>query len=108
MSQILEAEENARDTKYGSDTVESSSSGLPSFSDPDIEEKLFGRDAPEIDIPYWHSSGAAAGRSPVTKKRKVLSAEEEACLFLRYDYARYRLKALDMQSFPSLHLRYTT
>jgi RNA polymerase sigma factor (sigma-70 family) len=81
--------------KSFTDTEQSVSSGRPSFNDPDIEEKLFGRNALEIDIPYWHTRGSSTDRPAVTRKRKVLSVEEESVLFLRYDYARHKLDSIE-------------
>jgi len=70
----------------------------PSFRTLSAEEKLFGEDAPRIDVPQWTqfadvpeelSSGRRAG-----KGRRSLRPAEEAVLFLRYNYALYRLARL--------------
>jgi RNA polymerase sigma factor (sigma-70 family) len=67
----------------------------PSFSLPGAEERLFGERAPEIAVPGYtlmpvFEEPAAA---PV-RRRPALNAGEERTLFLRYNYARYRLAKL--------------
>jgi RNA polymerase primary sigma factor len=67
----------------------------PSFSLPQAERRLFGADAPEIDVPQYslapvlEESCRSQGRD-----RGALTADEEKTLFLRYNYARYRLAGL--------------
>lgn len=59
-------------------------------------DRLFGPEAEEIDVPAW----AAAAEIPVDAaslgpaKRPALDRKEEETLFLRYNYARYRLAKL--------------
>ena len=68
----------------------------PSFSLPQTEDELFGDQAQAVEIPEWTSflavpeDGGACPRA----KRVNLSAKDEARLFLRCNYARFRLSAL--------------
>jgi RNA polymerase primary sigma factor len=67
----------------------------PSFDDPAAKERFFGAEAREIDTPGWTLSREVpdeAGKAP--RRRKVLSKADEAQLFLRYNYARFRLSKL--------------
>ncbi len=67
----------------------------PSFSLPGAEEKFFGEDAPHVPVPSYtlmpvfEDPDAAPVRS-----RASLSAKQEKTLFLRYNYARFRLARL--------------
>jgi RNA polymerase primary sigma factor len=66
-----------------------------SFSGPDAEEHLFGLESQEIEIPAWTSFPEAADELPPARGRRTrLTGKEEAALFLRYNYARYRLGEL--------------
>lgn len=66
-----------------------------SFSRPGIEEKLFGQAAEKIQVPRWDDyPEAAEGRPLKSVKRQTLSRADEAGLFMRYNYARYRLSLL--------------
>ena len=68
----------------------------PSFSLPQTEDDLFGDRAQAVDIPKWTSFLAVpddGGPCP-RSKRVNLSAKDEARLFLRYNYARHRLRPL--------------
>jgi len=67
----------------------------PSFDDPDAKERFFGTEAREINTPGWALSREVreeTGKAP--RRRKVLSKADEAQLFLRYNYARFRLSKL--------------
>jgi len=67
----------------------------PSFSEPDIEDRLFGQRAGEIDVPEWASFPEVPEEVELRRRgRTTLTAEEEAQLFLRYNYARCRLSRL--------------
>lgn len=67
----------------------------PSFAAASTEEKLYGPDAEAIEIPDWTHFPEVAEEIPVTRaKRTVLSAKDEVKLFLKYNYARYRLGKL--------------
>ncbi len=64
-----------------------------SFRSKKIESRLWGQSQPEIDVPQYtlfpherENPSGAAGRS--------LSSIEERTLFLRYNYAKYRLRKL--------------
>jgi len=67
----------------------------PSFCRPNIEEELFGKRATKIDVPQWASFPEVPEEVKLRKRRRTtLRAEEEVGLFLRYNYARYRLSKL--------------
>jgi RNA polymerase sigma factor (sigma-70 family) len=64
-----------------------------SFPLPETEEKLFGPDSPKIEVPPWtHFPDAVEDVS--LERRMTLRSQEEVTLFLRYNYARYRLGQL--------------
>lgn len=67
-----------------------------SFASPSTGDRLFGPRAEEIDVPAWEAAGEipmnAASLGPA--KRPALDRKEEETLFLRYNYARYRLAQL--------------
>ena len=59
------------------------------------EDRLFGPEAREIAVHRWHpfpEAGATTSKS--AKAPKKLSRADEAELFMRYNYARYRLATL--------------
>lgn len=80
----------------------------PCFDDADAKARFFGEKTKQIASPQWtlfpevpeqadpsSSSGQAklgAGKTPY--RRKLLSKADEAQLFLRYNYARFRLSEL--------------
>jgi len=65
------------------------------FSAVDTEAKLFGSEAERIRIPVWTSFPEAADDISASSGRRArLNAAEEVALFLRYNYARYRLGKL--------------
>ena len=66
-----------------------------SFGHPATERELFGAESPEVDIPRWtHFPEVPEDAPPSRKARKALSKDDEARLFLRFNYARYRLGEL--------------
>ena len=66
-----------------------------SFSSPDTEDTLFGPEAAKIAVPQWTTFPEVPEEIAVKRARNVrLSATDEAVLFLRYNYARYRLSEL--------------
>ncbi len=68
--------------------------GHLSFSSAGIEERLFGEDS-RIDIARWtYPAQVSEEIPPGSSKPTVLSRKDEATLFLRYNYARYRLSKL--------------
>lgn len=69
------------------------------FSGPATEGQLYGEDAAPIDVPNWTHFPEVAEDVVFNKgKRNVLSAADEVTLFLKYNYARYRLgKLLEAQ-----------
>ena len=65
-----------------------------SFVKPGAQARFFGARAKAVDVPPWRlfpETPDAAARAP---RRKALSGEDEKRLFLRYNYARYRLDEL--------------
>ena len=67
----------------------------PSFSLIETEEMLFGASAPEIIIPWWTHFPEVPEDVPSARGAKTrLSGAEEVTMFLRYNYARYRLSGL--------------
>ena len=67
----------------------------PSFDDPDAKARFFGVGAREIMTPGWTLSREVPDETDkAPRRRKVLSKADEAQLFLRYNYARFRLSQL--------------
>jgi RNA polymerase sigma factor (sigma-70 family) len=67
----------------------------PSFSLPQAEERLFGEQAEKIRVPHWTYFPEATDDPPMQPaERTTLTKEHEQTLFLRYNYARYRLGKL--------------
>ena len=67
----------------------------PSFSGRETEGQLFGQTAPAIRIPAWTQFPEAADEVvPRGSSRASLRPKDEVHLFLRYNYARYRLHRL--------------
>lgn len=67
----------------------------PSFSSRDTEDALFGQGAAKIAVPQWTTFPEVPEEIAVKRSRNVrLSAKDEVVLFLRYNYARYRLSEL--------------
>lgn len=66
------------------------------FDRPQAEHDLFSSEADDIEIPVWTTfPEVAEDIKPARKgRRSRLSAAEESQLFLRYNYARYRLAGL--------------
>lgn len=65
------------------------------FSQPDAESRFFGRQAGQIDAPGWDSFVENTDGDGVYAGCKVrLTGAQEKELFLRYNYARYRLAEL--------------
>ncbi len=67
----------------------------PSFSLPGAAERFWGPHREQIDIaPYSLLPEVDEGRARTGAGRTLLSPEQERTLFLRYNYAKYRLKKL--------------
>jgi RNA polymerase sigma factor (sigma-70 family) len=67
----------------------------PSFSLPQAEERLFGEQAERIRVPHWSYFPEATDDPPAQPpERTTLTKQHEQTLFLRYNYARYRLSKL--------------
>ncbi|MGC9453390.1 MAG: sigma-70 family RNA polymerase sigma factor [Phycisphaerae bacterium] len=67
----------------------------PMFRKPDAEERLFGDESMDIDVPAWtYFPEIDDEPQPMRAKRRKLTRQEEAELFLRYNYACYRLSRL--------------
>ena len=67
----------------------------PLFHEVGVEGRLFGCQAQPISVPRWrHFSQLPEEGSPVPRARTGLSHDDQAQLFLRYNYAKYRLSKL--------------
>ena len=68
----------------------------PDFPSPNAEKRFFGIRAETIQLPRWYSFPQIEEREdiPQQKRSRHLSADEEIKLFLRFNYARYRLYEL--------------
>ena len=67
----------------------------PSFTRPGAEDELFGANAQIIERAQWTSFPEIPEEVTLKKRGKTtLSADDEVRLFLRYNYARYRLGLL--------------
>jgi len=67
----------------------------PSFNSSTAEQKLFGGQAEAIEVPHWtHFPEVPEDIQSMRTARTTLSPKDEAKLFLRYNYARYRLSRL--------------
>ncbi len=65
-----------------------------SFGLRETEERLFGEGV-RINVPRWrHYEEPGEGVPASLPRRRRLTAEDETILFLRYNYARYRLSLL--------------
>jgi RNA polymerase primary sigma factor len=65
-----------------------------SFASWETEERLFGEGV-RVDVPKWRHYEESAGGVPASPRgKRRLTAQEETVLFLRYNYARYRLHLL--------------
>ena len=66
----------------------------PVFEQASAEQEFFGDDdAPTVSA-WWASQDLPEKGEPKARSRKTLTREQEAALFLRYNYARYRLNLL--------------
>jgi RNA polymerase primary sigma factor len=66
-----------------------------SFASPSTEDKLFGEGADSIEVPAWtHFPEVPEDIPKVHAKRMTLNAADEVRLFLKYNYARFRLGKL--------------
>jgi len=76
----------------------------PAFSSAHVTRDLFGEEAGEIRVPTWQWPAEVGapfrGAAPAAVR---LGPEQERTLFLRYNYARYRLSCL----LPAQHRRYS-
>jgi len=63
----------------------------PDFRLAATEERLFGPDAEEIAVHRWRQFPQVGEAEAPVRPRRKLSREQEAELFLRYNYARYRV-----------------
>jgi RNA polymerase primary sigma factor len=67
----------------------------PSFPSPRVGAELYGDDAEPIDVPAWTNFPEVPEDAPAPQAaRAVLRADQEAMLFLRYNFARFRLARL--------------
>ncbi|MFW6154768.1 MAG: sigma-70 family RNA polymerase sigma factor [Planctomycetota bacterium] len=66
----------------------------PCFARRETAERLWGADAEVIDVAPYSLLPEVADGEEVATKRTSLSREQERTLFLRYNYAKYRLDQL--------------
>jgi len=67
----------------------------PCLESADTEEELFGPGASPVDVPQWEQFMETPEDVRLARKtRSSLSRGDEEMLFLRYNYARYRLAML--------------
>jgi RNA polymerase sigma factor (sigma-70 family) len=67
----------------------------PSYRLVGTQEKLFGPDAEKVEVAQWRQyPDMDEGEVEPTSARPQLSRGQEALLFMRYNYARYRLSHL--------------
>lgn len=67
----------------------------PCFDDADAKARFFGEKAKQIASPQWTLFPEVPEQASKTPyRRKLLSKADEAQLFLRYNYARFRLSEL--------------
>jgi RNA polymerase primary sigma factor len=68
----------------------------PAFEEPGAEERFFGPSARPIRLPVWKDFVQSEEwiEHPKKAARPKLKASEESELFLRFNYARYRLASL--------------
>jgi len=67
----------------------------PSFEDPHTEERLFGPEAEQVYVPAWCCPPEVPEDRPANRIRPIkLTAQQEVLLFLRYNYARWRLQRI--------------
>jgi RNA polymerase primary sigma factor len=65
----------------------------PSFSHPGAEEKYWGAATEPIDVPHYELPPEVLDDPPTPCHRgPSLTAEQERTIFLRYNYAKYRLR----------------
>ena len=65
------------------------------FASSDVESRFFGEAAGDVDIPAWTTFPEVPEDTRTFKtKSKTLTKKDEIELFLRYNYARYRLAEL--------------
>lgn len=66
-----------------------------SFESPSNEERYYGSQAQHIDVPAWTHFPEVPEDVPTARNTKAtLDRDEEVSLFLRYNYARFRLAKL--------------
>ena len=81
--------------KWAGSLLDGEPIGSQTFTSPGMEEQLFGPDSIKVSVPAWTSFPEAGDEEmPHASRRVALSGKEEAALFLRYNYARYRLGRL--------------
>ena len=67
----------------------------PSFAQGQTEDCLWGPEAEEIEIPQWNQFPEGPDQPTAPRKGRIkLNQEDETKLFLRYNYARFRLSRL--------------
>ncbi len=67
----------------------------PSFEDPKTAGRLFGPQAEQVYVPAWSCPPEVPEDRPAIRIRPIkLTAQQEVLLFLRYNYARWRLQRI--------------
>lgn len=66
----------------------------PCFDDPTARSRFFGPKAREVEKPSWILFPEIPDGEMRAPKKTVLTKQDEAYLFLQYNYARFRLKVL--------------
>ncbi len=70
----------------------------PSFKKPKTEALLFGKDINHLVVSTnrWHTFTTTTGKNTQNKSKKVevMTRDEERLMFLRYNYAKFRLEIL--------------
>ena len=66
----------------------------PLFEQQDTWVELFGPESLDVSVPIWKPFPEIPGKIKTRDKYKALTREEEQHLFLKYNFARYRLAGL--------------
>jgi RNA polymerase sigma factor (sigma-70 family) len=78
-----------------------------SFHEADAEQRYFGESAPNVEVPHWNSFPEVPEDIDTAQRSKNrLTAAEERELFLRFNYARFRMaEVLDAHARRASHSR---
>jgi len=71
----------------------------PTFERPGIEDELFAQDEPTLPLVAWYQpTRDDIISNTVTGAPQLMSAKEEQAMFLRYNYSKLKLSALQTQA----------